>query len=303
MEQNAYEYTTFPRRFVTYKWFKPLIVGLITVLFAFLCQMMSLALAGLWLGDYNLIREATERSSEHFFTGPGAFLAIGGVASLLPSLAIASRIVGDRPFSSYSSSRGGWNWGAFAKCLVLAAIVFGGAIVTDALLLPDPAADHVNRFTMIGLLVCLIAVPIQATAEEYIYRGLIMQAVGSWTNIPLVAMLISSVLFAISHSYGVFGIAAVLVNGLGFAFLTRYSKGLEASSSAHIANNLAVFLCNGVGLASSNESGLEGLIATTAMMTIYCVATVLLDKKYGWFTPQGNGVTAFNEKHRAKAEK
>ena len=34
-----------------------------------------------------------------------------------PAIYIASKIVRDRPFSSYSSSHGGWNWKLYLKCL------------------------------------------------------------------------------------------------------------------------------------------------------------------------------------------
>ena len=301
MDKNAYEYTIFPRKFVTYKWYKPLVVGAITAVVTFLFQLVIMGIARLWLGSFDLIREAGQRSSEYFYSGPGTLITVGGVAAALPSLAIAAHIVGDRPFSSYSSSRGGWNWSAFAKSLVLAVAVFGVASVGEALLLPDPAADHVNRFSVVGLLVCLVAVFVQATAEEYLFRGLLMQAIGSWTRLPIVAILLSSLVFAVSHSYGLLGITAVLVHGLGFAFLAWYSRGLESGSCAHIVNNMSVFLCSGLGLASSQEGGLAALILTSVTMIVYCLATVLLDKRYGWFTSQGDGVAAFNEQHRVKA--
>jgi len=32
-DEQSYEYTTFPRAFVTYAWFKPLLVGLLTVVY------------------------------------------------------------------------------------------------------------------------------------------------------------------------------------------------------------------------------------------------------------------------------
>lgn len=32
-DERSYEYTTFPRAFVTYAWFKPLLVGQLTVVY------------------------------------------------------------------------------------------------------------------------------------------------------------------------------------------------------------------------------------------------------------------------------
>ena len=298
---QSYEYTTFPREFVTYKWFKPLLVGLLTAMFTFLIQGIMILIGLLWLGDPGLLREATSGASPYFYSGPGAFMAIGGVAGMLPSLALAERIVRGRPFSSYSSSRGGWNWGAFAKSFVLAAVVFGTAIVAMNLAVPDPAADGINKFTIIGAVLCVVLIPFQAAAEEYVYRGLLMQAIGSWTKLPVLAMVVSTIIFGISHSYGVLGIIAVCIHGLGFAFLAWYCRGLEACSSAHIANNIAAFFCAGIGIGSAGDSGIEAVLMVSGAMLLYCVAVVLLDRKFGWFTSQGDGVTAFNEKYGPKS--
>ena len=298
----AYEYTTFPRQFVTYAWYKPLLVGALTALFTFLSQGALFLVTGAWLGSLDAVGEAMKRSSEHFFSGPGALSAIGGVAAVLPALAIAVRIVQDRPFSSYSSSRGGWNWVAFGKCLIVAVVILGSMFFGEALFFPDSAADGIVRFSVIGAVMCVVLVPIQAAAEEYLYRGLLMQTIGSWTGRPLVAVVLSSIIFAISHSYGVLGIIAVLVDGLGFAFLTWYSKGLEASSATHAINNLMAFFFTGLGIAPTSEGGMESLAVSVAMMAAYCVAIVVLDRKFGWFTSRGDGTGEFNERHQLTKE-
>ena len=283
-KDTTYEYTTFPLQFVSYKWFKPLLVGALVAVLSLVFQADVWLVGVALLGDMETAREAVNRSSEHFFTGPGAFMAIGGIAITLPALAIAARIVRDRPFSSYSSSRGGWNWGVFGRSLALATVVFFLTTFGQALFFPEEGADGVIRFTVLGAVLCAVLVPIQAAAEEYLYRGLIMQTIGSWTRLPMVAVALSAIVFAVSHSYGVLGITSVFVHGLGFALLTWYTKGLEASSSAHIANNLAVFFCDGLGLVSNRDGGIDSLVIAVGMMVVYCAAVVLLDKKFGWFS-------------------
>ena len=129
-----------------------------------------------------------------------------------------------------------------------------------------------------------------------------MQAIGSWTGLPLVAVVLSSIIFAISHSYGVFGIIAVLVDGLGFAFLSWYSKGLEASSATHAVNNLMAFFFTGLGIAPTGEGGLGSLAVSFAMMAVYCVAIVVLDRKFDWFTLRKDDAVEFNERHQLSAE-
>ena len=299
---QSYEYTTFPRAFVTYAWFKPLLVALLTAVFTLMISGIMLLIGLLWLGDPALMREAMSNSSAYFYSGPGVLMAVGGVAGMLPALALAERIVRGRPFSSYSSSRGGWNWAAFVKCFALAAIVFGAESVAMILGLPDPGADGINKFTIIGAVICIVVVPLQAAAEEYIYRGLLMQAIGSWTKLPALAVVLSAIVFGVSHSgYDVLGITATGIAGLGFAFLAWYSRGLEASSAAHAANNLSVFIFSGLGLGSGGSGGIEMVLISSGVMLLYCACIVLLDRKFNWFTSQGDGVTAFNEKYGSKA--
>ena len=111
---QSYEYTTFPRVFVTYAWFKPLLVALLTAVFTLMIQGITLLICLLWIGGPELMREAMSNStSPYYYSGPGLLMRVGGVAGMLPALALAERIVRGRPFSSYSSSRGGWNWAAF----------------------------------------------------------------------------------------------------------------------------------------------------------------------------------------------
>ena len=149
-----------------------MLVGLLTVLMTGVGQVVMAVMGIIWIGEGpDAVVQAMKRGNDLFYAGPGEFVAVGGVALLLPALALASRIVKDRPFSSYSSSRGGWNWSGFLKCFIVAAIVFGGVITGLGLLFPDSLADGVNKFTAIGLLVCLVVVPFQAAAEEYLYRG------------------------------------------------------------------------------------------------------------------------------------
>ena len=300
---QSYEYTTFPRAFVTYAWFKPLLVALLTAVFSFMILGITILIGLLWLGDSGLVIEALmSKSSPYFYSGPGLLMAVSGVSGMLPALALAERIVRGRPFSSYSSSRGGWNWAAFVKCFVLAAIVFGAEVLAMAFGMPDAEADGINKFTIIGAIICIVVVPLQSAAEEYIYRGLLTQSIGSWTKLPALAVVLSAIIFGISHSsYDVLGITATGIAGLGFAFLAWYSRGLEASSAAHAANNLSVFIFSGLGLGSGGSGGVEMVLISSGVMLLYCACIVLLDRKFNWFTSQGDGVTAFNEKYGSKA--
>lgn len=111
-ECNKNDYMTFPRQFETYKWYRPIWVLLLACLF------VGIFFVGIAL-LYILLSGEKDFSNANYY-GYGALISVGITATILPALAIASRIVKDRPFSSYSSSRGGWNWKIFFKCLLLA---------------------------------------------------------------------------------------------------------------------------------------------------------------------------------------
>lgn len=55
-------------------------------------------------------------------------------------------VVRDRPYSSYSSSRGGWNWGAFGKCLLVAVAVMAIDFAVEYLIDPTMPGDGAAAF-------------------------------------------------------------------------------------------------------------------------------------------------------------
>ena len=52
-----------------------------------------------------------------------------------------------------------------------------------------------NHFSVLFLIITLIMVPLQCIAEEYAFRGLFMQSLGSWFNIPILAIVSLSISF------------------------------------------------------------------------------------------------------------
>ena len=290
MGGETHEYTSFPRRFPAYKWFKPLVVGLLTLAFTLVFNAVLTGLTIAWLGgDQALIGQMQDRTSPLFYQGPGAFLGLGTVAAMIPALALAALIVRDRPFSSYSSSRGGFNWSAYFKYLVPSFAIFGAVLAIGLVACPDAAADGMNKFTAAGFAVFAILVFFQGAAEEYVYRGLLMQAVGSWTMRPVVAIVASALVFAFSHSYDALGIIAVFANGLAFAFVAWHTRGLEATCAAHGAYNFLVVLLTGLGLAGYGSGNVQALVQAIVMNVLFAGVVVLIEKRFNWCKPKGDG--------------
>lgn len=151
------------------------------------------------------------------------------------------------------------------------------------------------------VVLCLALIPVQCVAEEYVFRGFFMQAVGSWFKLPVVGLIVSAAVFAAGHPYNEIGVALIFFNGVIWGLVTWLTKGLEASSAAHIVNNYIVFFLGGFGVqATTSNVDFETLIVGCLVDVIYAAAVILLGRKFGWFAPTGDGAAAFNEKTRAR---
>ena len=91
----------------------------------------------------------------------------------VPGLYLASKIVNDRPFSSYASSRGGWNFKLYLKALIIPVILF--VIFQYIDLTINGANAGTSQVSILFLIVLFISVPLQSIAEEFMFRGILMQ--------------------------------------------------------------------------------------------------------------------------------
>ena len=299
----AYDFARFPREFVSYKWYKPLLVALVATVLTFAFSLALIVGVGIAVGDFDYISDIGEGYDDmDAYTGPGAAISLGTLAVLIPALALAALIVRDRPFSSYSTSRGGWKWGAFFKCALVAVAVLAAEYLVEAVVFHAvPEGDGVVRFTAVGLALCIVLVPLQCLAEEYVFRGFILQAVGSWTKLPAVGIAVAAVAFAAGHPYNGIGVVLIFVNGVVWGFVAWRSRGLEASSAIHIVNNYVAFLSSGFGIeAQTSQVSVEALVVEAVATVVYAAAVLTLGERFGWFAPTGDGAARFNEGKREK---
>ena len=301
---GEHDFLTYPRRFLSYRWYKPLLVALLTVLFAILFSILIFVPVGFFSavssGDTSsVVSAATGYDSMRVGSFTDAVSGFAGLAVFIPALALAAKIVKDRPFSSYSSSRGGWNWKIFFKCLGVALPVAGIPVAISNLIV---GGDGVNRFTAAGFIALTILCPLQCAAEEYIFRAFTLQTIGSWSRIPLLAVILSSVLFAAGHPYNLVGVIAVLYSGLLWGLMIRHTHGIEASAAAHIVNNLVFFYMMGLGMVTlSSETPVSDLVIGIIKDTLYFAVILWISRKYRWFDEiQADDVTAFNEKIKGR---
>lgn len=287
------DYMTYPRKFASYRWFWPVLVG---ILFLFLYVNFQ----GIILMGYAAVF-GTESFTQiadggyeamNFFDNPQGIVSIVLVAAMLPCLALASYIVKDRPFSSYSSSRGnGWSWRLFSVCLVVSFLVLGLEFLFSLVLTFLSNAEDVEvRFNLLGLFLIIGIVPLQCVAEEYVFRGFISQTLASWIRLPIVGVIVPSLMFAALHPYNLVGVVNIFLDGAAFSLLAWRTRGLEASSAFHIVGNVQAFLLTAVHFAGEKASGISSEVSVfsacvdVATISVYMVCIfVIMRKKPDWF--------------------
>ena len=276
-----HEYPTYPRRFISYRWFKPLLAGLLfSVLYLGVNVAIVLAGAINQGGLESVMNIAGSYDNMDVSSAPGILLNLGTLAIAIPLLALTALIVRDRPFSSYSSARGGWDWGLFGRMMLLALVICGVPNLVWILLDHEPLN---NQFTIATFLLLTVMGPLQCIAEEYMFRGLIMQTFGGWFRLPAAAVILQALIFMAMHPYNLTGKLTILATGCMMGLMAWISRGIEASSAIHIVNNMVAFYADGLGIGAigSEVSTLD--LAVTLIIDAAYVAVLLILRKKGLF--------------------
>ena len=273
------EFISFAKTFENYRWYRPILVMIVTlVMFVIFSAILTIVFASVYGWDFIL---HMTQGYEVMNTEMGQIFSDLGVIIMLPSLYIAVKIIKDRPFSSYSSSRGGWNHKLYFKALIIPVIIY---IIFEAISLSITGVKGSNHFSVMFFIACLILVPLQSIAEEYIFRGLLMQSLGSGFNIPILALLIQAVIFAAFHGYNSLGIFGVFVSGLVMGFFTWKTNGLEVGAALHTVNNLAVAFTVMFGLEmASSTAQLNDVIFSIVIQIVLFAVMYYVGGKTNWF--------------------
>ena len=298
------EYTGYPRQFASWRWFKPVLVLVLFAVFYIVFSTIATLAGGFAAGDLSEYLTSLLGGYDTFdvYTAAGALGVLGSVAVMLPALALAGLIVRDRPWSSYSSSRGGWRWPVFGVCLLVALVIYAlPSVVTS---LPEGPSGPV-AFTLGGFILVTILGPLQCAAEEYCFRGLVMQSLGSWFRLPLLAVALQAAAFAALHPYNVYGVITILFTGLAFGLAAWLTGGLEASCAMHIVNNMAAFYLTGLGYGEvGSEISVPGMLFSIAVDAAALIVLLILKRKTKLFDRvQRDDITPFNERVRRKKER
>ena len=290
------EFTTYPRKFNAYRWFKPILVGLLFIVFYFLFASLVFLITSL---VFRTTVTSTGYDDLNFYSASGAFFNSAIEAVYIPSFLIAGMIVKDRPFSSYFSSMGGWRWKTFLRTFAAGFVILGIPLILFFLL--NGRVGEV-QFTPSGLILLILLMPLLCVAEELMYRGYVTQTVSSWFKLPLIGLFVQTAAFAAAHPYNLTGVIYIAATAVIYGLISVYSKGIETSSALHIVNNLTELIMGGFGFGVlTSQQTVSSSLFNVVFKIAFLAFILYADKKLHWFNEvQYDDIESFNTRHPSK---
>lgn len=99
-------------------------------------------------------------------------------------------------------------------------------------------AAHSAIEWMTFLSVTAVAIGIQATSEEIVFRGYVLPRVAAWT-VPSIGVLVSAIAFVGLHlSASLWGYVAIMAFGVAAAISVLLTGNIGAAAGLHVVNNV-----------------------------------------------------------------
>lgn len=282
----ATPYHRLARETPDYAWWKLPVAGFLAVLFYMAAVTILIVLAifvmyAVGLDGGSRIGEWFDDAGSVNVDRPEFFaLDMLGLAVMIPALLVAVLVTGPRRIGYLTSVAGRMRWTWLRHTSVLALLVFGGgigALVGVSYWIDPDSVQAPSDFTgkvALMLVLVLLLTPLQSAAEEYVFRGYILQLVGSWTRFAWIPVVVSVPIFASGHEYNLWGLVDVGLFGLMAAILVIRTGGLEAGIAAHAFNNIAILGFEALGMLEDSDGGGPLDVVPTVVMSLVFIALV-----------------------------
>ncbi|MEV1044390.1 type II CAAX endopeptidase family protein [Streptomyces sp. NPDC049916] len=224
--------------------------------------------------------------SDLLFADPVAELAVSlvSIAIGIPAVLFGARFLGRRPAGTVSSVVGRlrWRWLGWCAAVGVPLMILQLGLMIAWTWDDEPVGDTGGGFPgwtafAVSLAVVLALVPFQAAAEEYLFRGWLVQVIGRFARSPWPAVVLASLLFALAHGFGeVTGFVLLLYSALWWGWLVIRTGGLEAVIVVHVANNvLALGLAAGFGAlddtSTAADAPWQAMVVELVFAPLYCL--------------------------------
>ncbi len=225
-------------------------------------------------------------------------LMILSFAGVLIALFFAVRFLHEQSLRSLTTSRPKIDLKRIFFSFSLWALFVVGITLFEYYMAPE---DYVLNFKpvpfFILLAIVLLLLPLQTSAEEYLFRGYLMQGIGTLARNRWVPLFITSVLFGLLHfsnpeidKLGESFIVVYITIGFFLGIITLMDGGLELALGVHAANNMiSALLVTADWTAFQTDSILKDIsdpVFTWSDYLIYLgglgIVLWVLAKKYKW---------------------
>lgn len=192
------------------------------------------------------------------------------LAVLTPVVLLTVRVIQRRPAFSVASvlNKIRWRW-LLLSCAPAAyylALNYGLSIGLEAAFPSSDTAGSTDDGSWVGFasfigpaLLILALVPFQSAAEEFVFRGWLVQAIGAYgpddtegtpvvralkrvLRTPWPALVVSAVAFFLAHGYTGWARLDIFLFAMTIGWLTIRTGGIEAGISLHALNNIVAFM-------------------------------------------------------------
>jgi len=281
----------------TYEWWKP-VVGIVLAMTGMLVvapvALLPVLAAGVALQSGPFWQNFVDAATLKAVTPAALFYLNLVLASMIPLTWFIMRVLHRMRPRWLASVVPRMRWRFFFVCLGLAVIALLAQILAGTVV-PSSSGDgdlagKLNDFTAgtaAVALVVLLTTPLQAAGEEYLFRGYLLQAIGSLFRNRWVAIVATATLFAVAH--GAQNIPLFFDRfafGLIAGWLVTRTGGLEAGIALHILNNFLAF-----GLALSfgdltktltvSQVSWWNIVLTLTQSVVYTALVLLVARKMG----------------------
>jgi membrane protease YdiL (CAAX protease family) len=178
------------------------------------------------------------------------FLLLLGFAFGFGAIILVVKLFHSLKLKHLITSRPSVDWKRIGLSFGIVAILVSGSTILSYYLAPEDFQLNfrADKFLILAL-IGIVLVPIQTTFEELLFRGYLLQGLGTAFKSRAVALIITSTLFGLMHianpEVGKLGYQALIVYiGTGFLWgiMTLMDEGLELAIGFHAANNLLTAL-------------------------------------------------------------
>jgi membrane protease YdiL (CAAX protease family) len=147
------------------------------------------------------------------------------------------------------------------------------------------------------VVVAVIMIPLQTSAEEYFFRGYLMQGFAVLAKNRWFPLLMTSVIFGLMHianpevqKMGYFVMVYYIGTGLFLGIITLMDDGMELALGFHAANNLIAALLitsdwsefQTESILKDNSEPSAGLEILAPVFVIFPILLFIFSKKFGW---------------------